>query len=142
MKALAKVLTLAALTCVTGACTRAYISTGDPGVPSPDGSATRICWTIHGAYARSYIDKTKKLVDVCIKRGNQPNPQILLLERYKFVASDLEAYAQWLSPDEVSLEFHDYGDGVTSYDARKTDASSNHIRTMFFQRNKQSGKFG
>jgi hypothetical protein len=107
MKALTRVLTLAVLTCVTGACTRTYVGTGDPGVPSPDGSTTRICWTIHGAYGRSYIDKTKKLVDVCIKRGNQPNPQILLLERYKFVASDLGGHAQWISPAEVSLELYD-----------------------------------
>jgi hypothetical protein len=141
MKALAKVLTVAALTCLTGACTRTYISTGDPGVPSTEGGTTRVCWTIHGAYGRSYIDKNKKLVDVCIKCGNQPEPSILLLQRFKFVASDLEVYVQWLSPDEVSIEFHDYGDGVSSYDARKTGASSNHLRTLIFCSDKKSGKF-
>jgi hypothetical protein len=141
MKAFARILILVALIGVMAACTRTYISTGDPGVPSPDASTTRICWTIHGAYGRSYIDKTKKLVDVCIKRGNQPEPRILVLERYKFVASDLEGHAQWISPDEVSLEFYDYGDGVSGYDARKSGASSNHIRTLVFHRIKEADKF-
>jgi hypothetical protein len=141
MRALAKLLTLAALTCFGAGCSRTYISTGDPGVPSPDGSTTRICWTIHGAYGRSYIDKTRKLVDVCIKRGQQPGPQVLFLERYKFVASDLDGDARWVSPGEVVLVLYDYGDGVSSYDASKTGATSNHIATLAFHLDKRSGKF-
>jgi len=141
MKAFAKAITLVALTSLSGACTRTYISTGDPGVPSPDGTTTRICWTIHGAYGRCYVNQTKKLVDVCIKRGKQPEPQILFLERYKFGASGLGGEAHWLSPDKVSVEFCDYGDGVSSYDARKIGAPPNHIRTLVFYRNNESGKF-
>jgi hypothetical protein len=81
------------------------------------------------------------LVDVCVKRGSQPEPQILFLERYKFVASDLDGDAQWTSPDEVVVEFHDYGDGVSSYDARKAGTTSNHIATLTFRLDKHSGKF-
>ena len=141
MKPLGKMITLLGVIYFAGGCTRTYISTGDPGVPAPDGSTTRICWTIHGAFGRSYIERTKKLVDVCIKRGQLPQPQVLFLERYKFFASDLGGDARWVSPDVVVVEFYDYGDGVSSYDARKAGTSSNHMATLIFQLDKQSGKF-
>jgi hypothetical protein len=137
----ATLLALFALICFGSGCTRTYISTGDPGVPSPDGSSTRICWTTYGAYGRSFVQRTKKLVDVCIKKGQQPQAQTLFLHRYKFIASDLGGDARWVSPEEVVLQFYDYGDGVTSYDASKTGAPSNHISTLAFHLDKHSGRF-
>lgn len=141
MKSPATFLALITLICFSGGCTRTYVSTGDPGAPSPDGSSTRICWTIHGAYGRSFIQRTKKVVDVSIKKGQQPHAQILFLQRYEFVASDLGGDARWVSPEEVVVQFYDYGDGVSSYDASKTGAASNHIGTLAFHVDKQSGKF-
>ena len=94
-------LTGVTLLLLSSSCSRTYISTGDPGVPSPDGSSTRICWTIHGAYGRSFVERTKKSVDVCIKRGQQQNPQVLFLHTYRFVGGDSDADAKWLSPSNV-----------------------------------------
>jgi hypothetical protein len=137
----AALLVLLTLAAATGGCTRAYVSTGDPGEPCPDGSTTRICWTIHGAYGRSYVDRTKKLLDVCIKRGPLPQPQILFLQRYKFVASDLWGDAQWISTNEVVVQFYDYGPGLTSDDARNNPGASNYIASLAFRFDNASGKF-
>src|ERR1035437_8225797 len=58
MRPFATFLALAAVVLLSGGCSRTYISTGDPGVPSPDGD-TRLCLTAHGAYGRSYTDRTR-----------------------------------------------------------------------------------
>ncbi len=141
MNSPAALLAVITLISFSGACTRTYISTGDPGVPSPDASSTRICWTIHGAYGRSFIQRTKKLVDVCIKKGQEPQAQILFSQRYKFIASDLGGDARWVSPEEVVIQFYDYGDGVSHYEASKTGAASKPIHRLAFHLDKQSGKF-
>jgi hypothetical protein len=131
---------LSAAMSLAGGCTRTYLSTGDPGVPSPDGS-TRLCLTRHGAYGRSYLDKTKKLVDVDIRRGFGTNETTLFSHRYKFVGSDLDVNIHWNSPEEAAVYVYDYGPGVSSYDLPKAGASSNYIATLAFQMDKATGKF-
>ena|SRR5882757_6573924 len=130
---------LVPLAAITG-CTRTYISTGDLGVPSPDG-VTRVCLTSHGAYGRAYIDRTKKLVDVRIKQGSGTNERILFLHRYRFVGADLSEDVQWNSPKKVTVQVYDYNDGVFESDARKAGIVSNHIATLIFEMDTQSGKF-
>ena len=125
---------------LTWGCTRTYLSTGDSGVPSPDGS-TRLCLTRHGAYGRSYIDKTQKLVDVDIRRGFGTNETTLFSHRYEFVGSDLDVNIHWNSPEEVAVCVYDYGPGVSSYDAPKTGAPSNYLATLTFQMDNATGKF-
>ncbi len=139
MRPFATLLSLAAIVVCCG-CTRTYISTGDPGIPSPDGD-TRLCLTGHGAYGRSYIDRTGKLLDVCIKRGAPTNETILFLHRYRFVGSDVWAAAIWHSTNEVTMQVYDYGERVSSYDAEKTKAPSNHIATLSFHLDEKTGKF-
>ena len=92
---------LLAAAIICGGCSRTYISTGDPGIPSPDGD-TRLCITAHGAYGRSYVDRTGKLLDICIKRGSSTNETILFLHRYRFVGSDVWGAADWHSTNEVT----------------------------------------
>jgi hypothetical protein len=140
MKPTAAFLALVAVIFLGGGCTRTYLSTGDPGVPSPDGS-TRLCLTRHGAYGRSYIDKTKKLVDVDIRRGFGTNQMTLFSHRYKFVGSDLDVDIHWNSPEEVVVCVYDYGPGVSSYDVPKTGGPSNYIAMLAFQMDKATGKF-
>jgi hypothetical protein len=140
VKSIAAFLALIAVTFLCGGCTRTYLSTGDPGVPSPNGT-TRLCLTRHGAYGRSYIDKTGKLVDVDIRRGFGTNETTLFSHRYKFVGSDLDAGIRWNSSDEVVIILYDYGPGVSSYDAPKTGVASNYIATLAFQKDKATDKF-
>ena len=140
MKTTVAFLALVVITFLGGGCTRTYLSTGDPGVPSPDGS-TRLCLTRRGAYGRSYIDKTKKLVDIDIRRGFGTNETTLFSQRYKFIGSDLDVSIHWNSPDEVVVYVYDYGPGVSSYDVSKTGGPSNYIATLAFQINKGTGKF-
>jgi hypothetical protein len=139
MRAFGTLLSLATFVVCCG-CTRTYISTGDTGIPSPDGD-TRLCFTAHGAYGHSYVDRTGKLFDVCIKRGSPTNETILFLHRYRFVGSDVSAAAVWRSTNEVTVQVYDYGKGVSRYDARETNAPSNHIATLSFHLDEKTGKF-
>ena len=127
------------LTAITG-CTRTYNSTGGAGVPSPNGT-TRLGLTSHGAYGRAYIDRTKKLLDVWITQGNGTNERILFEHRYRFVGADLSEDVQWNSPEKVTVQVYDYNDGVFQSDARKAGIASNHIATLIFEMDTQSGNF-
>ena len=121
-------------------CTRTYLSTGHGGVISPDGK-THLCLTSHGAYGRSYLDETKKQLDVFIYKDVGTNETTLFEHRYKFVGSDMSEHVQWNSPEEVLVYVYDYGPGVSSYDAEKSHAASNYIATLSFHLEKQTGKF-
>jgi len=131
---------LALLGGVGGGCTRTYLSTGDAGVSSPDGN-TRLILTGHGAYGRSYLDRTKKLLDISVVRGALPNRKILFEHRYKFVGADLWGHVQWDSTNKVVVSVYDYADGVFASEARKSGTPSNHISTLSFEADSRSGKF-
>ena len=118
---------------------RTYISTGAPGIESPD-ARIRLCVTSHGAWRRAYIDKSRKLVDVWI--GPVSTDDVALFShRYKFVGSDLAWHIQWRSSDAVAVDLYDYGEGVLASDGRKSGAASNHIARIEYVIDKQSGKF-
>ncbi len=140
MRLLATLVTSASIVLGCGGCSRTYISAGDSGVPSPDGD-TRLCLTAHGAYGHSYVDRTSKLLDVCIKRGNSTNETVLLSRSYRFVGSDLWAHVMWNSTNAATLYVYDWGDGVSSYDVRDKPRPSNYIATIAFYRDHQTGKF-
>ena len=136
------VLALAAVAIFAAGCTRTYVGTGGGGVPSPDGGY-RLTVRAHGAYGRSYIDRTKKGVRVGIWRGSGQNSTEIKLysQTHTFVGSDLSWDVQWSSGEEVIVHLYDYGVGVSSYDAGKSGKASNHIATLTFQLDKQSGRF-
>ena len=140
MKPVATFFALFMLTLLSGGCTRTYISTGDPGVSSPDGD-TRLILTGHGAYGRAYLDRTRKLLDVSIVRGALPNRQTLYYHRYKFVGADLWGHVEWDSTNRVDVHVYDYGDGVLAREAQESGTPSNHIATISFDLDIRSGKF-
>ena len=121
-------------------CSRTYVSTGAPGISSPDGD-TRLCLTIHGAYGRAFTEKTRKLLDVRIRRGPYTNEVTLFSDHYRFVGGDLGTDVQWHSTNEVVMQIYDYGDGVLESEAQKRGIPSNHIATLLFQLDKQTRKF-
>lgn len=110
------------------------------GVTSPDGN-TRLAITSHGAYRKAYIDKTKKDLWIWIGRGVGQSETELLQKRYTVVGSDICWITQWISSTEVTVAVFDYGDGVSSYDAKKSGAKPQHITTLMFRLNNQTGKF-
>ena len=124
----------------TAGCTRTYISTGDPGIASPDGD-TRLILTAHGAYGRSYMDRTRKLLDVSIVRGSVNSEQLLFERRYKFTGADLWGNAQWTSTNKVVLTVYDYPGDVGRRTGMSNGTPSNYLSTLCFQLNLKSGKF-
>ena len=80
--------------------------TNETGVPSPDRS-TRICWTLVGAYGRTFNEITRKSVEISIKRGHLQEKQILFLHKYKFIGGEVVAEAQWKSSEEVVFRLRD-----------------------------------
>lgn len=140
MKPFTSVLCFVVVALLSAGCSRTYVSTGAPGIPSPDGN-TRLCLTIHGAYGRAFTDKTRKLLDVWIRRGPYTNEVTLFSKRYRFVGGDLGTDVQWHSTNEAVMQVYDYGDGVLESEARKRGIPSNHIATLVFRLDKQTGKF-
>ena len=141
MSPFAKLLILAAIALVSAGCgSRTYISTGAAGIPSPDGE-TRLCLTIHGAYGRAFTERTRKFLDLWIGRGPYTNEVTLCSGRYRFVGGDLGTDVLWHSTNEVVMHVYDYGDGVLESEAGKRSIPSNHIATLVFNRDEQTGKF-
>ncbi len=58
-----------------------------------------------------------------------------------WIQEDLGTDVQWNSTNEVVMHVYDYGDGVLESDATKRGIPSNHIATLVFYRDEQTGKF-
>ena len=80
--------------------------TNETGVPSPDRS-TRIYWTVLGAYGRAFQERTRKSVEVSIKRVHLKERRILFLHTFKFIGGEVVAEAQWKSSEEVVFRLRD-----------------------------------
>src|SRR5260221_7608520 len=116
MRRFISILSLSALVVCLNGCTRTYISTGAPGVPSSDGD-TRFCLTAHGATVAHTLTGPRSclmfgLVVALTRTKSHSFPQ-----RYKFVGADLWGHVQWISTNEVVMHVYDYPDGVSRYDA-------------------------
>jgi hypothetical protein len=136
---------LAILVCsvfVTSCTSRTYVGTGAPGVPSPDGRY-RLTLRCHGAYGKSYISKAKHGARVGIwAPGHWTKTETnLFWHEYTFVASDLWGHIHWNSPQEVTIDFYDFGDGISSGDAEKGGVASNHIATIAYRLDSQTARF-
>ena len=126
------------LLCLTGC---SYTNVGDGlGTPSPDGKF-RLAVGVNGAYRQAYIDKTKKEVWISIKNGSATNSTPLFEHRYILVGSDIEWKTGWSSTEAVSVEFYDWGDGVSNYDNMNHMTASNHIALLSFIFDKNTGSF-
>lgn len=115
-------------------CSRTYV--GDGGTSSPDGQLLLFV-TSHGAYGHSYVDKTKKEVWISLSRSNRDTP--IFEQSYRMVGSDVSWDTRWTSASNVVVQFFDYGDGVTKYDAPPS-RPKHQIRTIRFHVDGQAGK--
>jgi hypothetical protein len=133
------ILTIAALLGFVGyGCTRTYLGHAQR---SPDGR-TILNVTCHGAVGRAYSDNTAKLVDVWIgPLYRKSDREALFTHRYKCHGADLYWDIRWNSTEAVTVDVFDYGEGVLASDGAKTGARSNHIVTLKYALDKQSGKF-
>ena len=117
-------------------------------VPSPDNKHV-LGSEAHGAAGKAFTALTKKRVYVWIAtRAGYNEWQMttsrsatLLDKSYDFVAGDLGVDVQWHGPDEVSVDLYDYGDGVSIYDGREAGTPSNHVATLTFSFERQTGKW-
>jgi hypothetical protein len=133
MKPFLTFLTLLVMAALSG-CKGPYITTGDSGVPGPDGDI-RVILSGHGEHGKEYAEQTKKLLDVSIVRGVLPNRKTLYSHRYDFIGSDLCGHVEWDTTNRVAVYVYDYGIGVLAKDAQKRGTASNQIATLSFEWN-------
>ncbi len=113
---------------------------------SPD-KRYRLGIKVHGASAKAYTAQSNKRIYLWIKPNipTYPAPPFEIShadpfdKKFIFHAADLTWNVTWLGSDEVSIEFFDYGDGVSSLDRR--GMSSNHIASLSFYRDAKIDKF-
>lgn len=110
------------------------------GEPSPDGRL-KLAVSSHGASRKAYIDFSKKRVYVRVMTSVKEKPEMLLNREYVLNGADLEWRTHWQGPQEVTVDFYDFGDKVSKYDAEKTGAPSNHVATISFVVDAASGKW-
>ena len=132
------ILTAAALTPCYAGC-GAYIVIGNgTGVRSPDGRFS-LAVEIHGAPGHSYYDKTRKKIWVTVTTDNWTHT--LFNQVYSLTGSEIEWHVYWSSPEEASVEFYDWGDGVANTDNMYRLPASNHIALLSFVLDKNTGRF-
>jgi hypothetical protein len=124
--------------CLVG-CTYTHVGDGE-GTPSPDGRF-RLAVGIDGASGHAYVNKTKKNVWIWIQSGNSTNSVSLFQREYALTGSDMMWETRWSSPEAVSVEVYDWGDGVSNYKNENHMTSSNHIALLSFVLDKKVGRF-
>jgi hypothetical protein len=109
-------------------------------VNAPDGKL-RCSITIYGAFFHNYSERSKKDVWVWIGSGLGNNAAQLFVHKYIISGPDVGWNTHWISSEAVSVDLFDCGDGVYSGDVGKSGVASNHIATLSFHLDKQTGKF-
>jgi hypothetical protein len=127
-KSIHLILLLAAVVILSGCFMHTVIGDG-MGKASPDGRLT-LAVSSHGASRKAYVDTTKKRVYVWVMTNVKEKPETLFRGEYAFTGADLTWSTRWHSPQDVSVEFYDFGDRISEYDAKKTGSASNHIATL------------
>lgn len=107
---------------------------------SPD-ARYRLWISSHGASGKAYVDKSKKKIWVSVTSRESTNSATLFQHRYILTGSDIAWNIRWLSDEAVSVEFYDWGDGVSNYNNMKHLATSNHIASLSFALDRTTGKF-
>jgi hypothetical protein len=135
------ILTIGFAVVLSGCFMHTVVGNGN-GVRSPD-SRFALCHQIHGASRKAYVDLTKKRVfiwivtppDVLLKR------ETVFSGKYVFQGADLCTRVEWRDSQHVIVDFYDFGDKVSSYDARKAGTPSNHVARVAFVLDAKTGKF-
>ena len=110
------------------------------GTPSPD-DKLRLAVGIDDASGHADVDRTKKIVSVSIGRGDGLDWDPVFQRDYVLTGSDVAWETRWSSPEAVSVEFYDWGDGVSNHNNANHMTSSNHIALLSFVLDKTTGKF-
>ena len=121
-------------------CGKPYTDMTDcDGTLSPDGKA-RLSVRVNGAPGYAYVNKSEKIIWLWIVDANSDSKEFFR-GGYSLTGSDVEWQTYWASADAVSVEFYDWGDGVSNYHNMSHAAASNHIATLSFILNKRTGEF-
>jgi hypothetical protein len=128
MNKFTRILTVGGFPVLFAGCMHTVVGNG-LGVPSPDGRF-RLAVEVHGASAKSYVAETKKRVYIWVMPSGTNNPPPVFSGKYDFVAAGLNWHMTWLSTNRVSVEFVDYGPGVSNYDRQRN--VTNHIAQLTF----------
>lgn len=97
--------------------------------------------TSHGASAKAYVDNTKKRIWITISNQNTTNSSTLFQQRFVLTGSDIDWDTHWASDEAVSIDFFDWGEGVSNYRNNKHLAASNYIASFSFALDRATGKF-
>jgi len=101
--------------------------------PSPDNRYV-IATRGYGASGKPYVEKTKKRFSVWIGPNGGSSSARPFKKTYVFAAGSLDWNVNWRGSEEVAVELFDYGDGVSSIDARKAGIPSNHVAALLFRK--------
>src|SRR5690242_3481887 len=111
---------------------------------SPDGKF-RLWVRTFGAYGRAFLDRTRKTVSVRLVEvlgdKNNWNEKSLFEKEYHFTCADVGLRTSWDTNNNVTAVVYDWPDGVVESDAKKRGIASNHIATLRFEFDKNTGKF-
>src|SRR5688572_18272520 len=128
------ILAIGLVTALSGCFMHTVVGNGN-GVESPDKRLT-LRVESHGASRKAYVDLTKKRVYVLIWR--KPSDYMsndwerLFSGKYVFTGADLCSRIEWHGSQEVTVDFYDFGDRASSYDARRAGSPSNHVACVAF----------
>lgn len=92
---------------------------------------------VHGEHGYAYSEKTSKNIYLSIWK----NKVELLKREYKCVAASLEWHVLWKDLDRLHVVFFDFGDTITSYEAKKMSIMPKKILGLDFTYYKKSKVF-
>ena len=103
----------------------------------------RYCLSVasHGASAKAYVDNSKKRIWITIDSQDATNSATLFKQRFVLSGSDIDWNTRWSSDEAVSVDFYDWGYGVSNYKNNKHLSASNHIASFSFALDRTTGKF-
>ena len=104
---------------------------------SPDGRVVCVIRSLDGERVRQ-----KNQVRVWIGRIDGPSQATLLDEHYQIIGYGIGWSTHWISNERVEVEFYNYYDrSLSSVLDSEENVSSNHIATLAFHLDHNSGKF-
>ena len=95
----------------------------------------------HGQSAKAYVAKSKKRIWITITSQDTTNSARLFQHRFVLIGSDIDWNISWSSEEAVSVDFYDWGDGVSNYNNMQHLTASNHIASFSFVLDRTTGKF-
>ena len=106
---------------------------------SPD-KKYRVYGRMYGAYGRSFLDRTPKIVRVSIvMTAGIEKP--LFKKEYRIEGSDVGWDATWDEHHNLTLVFFEYSAGVSRWDLDKKGAPTNYIRTVTYRFDSKTALF-